>query len=371
MSRKHTAKEFDKSNKWLVIGVDLAKYDNTIVGITEDGEVQIIERISTADLLELASEIQQTTFAMEPCNGANILSLNLQAKGHEVKMISGAAVKDWVKVHLAGQKTDRNDALALAHLSRDTMLKPIRTKTVTEMRMQSIYAARKQLVKCRTSILVSLKGMSQAWGIIFSAQRRNLKKMKESLENKVELLSQPVVDALIQMIDSVARLDKEIEALESVMKDQLSQDERAQRIQSTLGIGFVGTHRLLSTCGDPNRFKGPKSFAAYYGLVPNNKSTGHNYRVGKCSCHGDAEMRSCLYQAAAVLYMQNVKHMLPECALKQWIDKKVSQKMMWGKMIIALAAKLARILWALLKYDAYFNLSKAGLSRSMLAQQTN
>ena len=222
MSRKHTAKEFDKSNKWLVIGVDLAKYDNTIVGITEDGEVQIIERISTEDLLELASEIQPTTFAMEPCNGANILSLNLQAKGHEVKTISGAAVKDWVKVHLAGQKTDRNDALALAHLSRDTMLKPIRTKTVTEMRMQSIYAARKQLVKCRTSILVSLKGMSQAWGILFSAQRRNLKKMRESLEDKVELLSQPVVDALLQMIDSVARLDKEIEALESVMKDQLS-----------------------------------------------------------------------------------------------------------------------------------------------------
>ena len=48
MSRKHTAKEFNKSNKWLAIGVDLAKYDNTIVGITEDGEVQIIERISTA-----------------------------------------------------------------------------------------------------------------------------------------------------------------------------------------------------------------------------------------------------------------------------------------------------------------------------------
>ena len=162
MGTKHTAKEFDKSNKWLAIGVDLAKYDNTVVGITEDGEVQIIERISTTDLLELASEIQPTTFAIEPCNGANILSLNLQAQGHEEKMISGVAVKDWVKVHLAGQKTDRNDALALAHLSRDTMLKPIRTKTVTEMRMQSIYAARKQLVKCRTSILVSLKGMSQA-----------------------------------------------------------------------------------------------------------------------------------------------------------------------------------------------------------------
>ena len=83
--------------------------------------------------------------------------------------------------------------------------------------------------------------MSQAWGVLFSTQRRNLKKMRESLESQVELLSQQVVDALIQMIDSVTRLDKEIEALESVMKDQLSQDKCAQRIQSTLGIGFVGT----------------------------------------------------------------------------------------------------------------------------------
>ena len=235
----------------------------------------------------------------------------------------------------------------------------------------SIYAAQRQLVKCRTSILVSIKGMSQAWGIIFSAQRRNLKRMRESLKTQSELLSQPVVDALIQLIDSVANLDKEIASLEAAMKEQLMQDPRAKRIESTLGIGFIGTHRLLSTCGDPNRFNGPKSFAAYYGLVPNNKSTEHNYRVGKCSCHGDSEMRSCLYQSAAVFYMHNARHMLPECALKQWIDKKVSQKMMWTKIIVALAAKLARILWALLKYDTYFNLSKAGLSRSMLRQQTN
>ena len=81
---------------------------------------------------------------------SNIFSNSLT---NEVKMISGIAVKDWVKVHLAGDVP-----LALAHLSRDTMLKPIRTKTVTEMRMQSIYVARKKLVKCRTSILVSLKG---------------------------------------------------------------------------------------------------------------------------------------------------------------------------------------------------------------------
>lgn len=136
-----------------------------------------------------------------------------------------------------------------------------------------------------------------------------------------------------------------------------------------LGIGLIGTHRLLSTCGNVDDFKGPKSFAAYYGLVPNNRSTGHNYRVGKCSCHGDVEMRCSLFQSAATLYILNARHRLANCALKNWIDKKMAQKMLWGKLMVALAAKLARILWALLKYGEDFDINKAGVSRSLLAQQ--
>ena len=139
---------------------------------------------------------------------------------------------------------------------------------------------------------------------------------------------------------------------------------------SVLGIGLIGTHRLLSTCGNIDDFEGPKSLTAVYGLVPNNRSTGHNYRVGKCSCHGDAEMRCSLFQSASVLYMQNVKHQLPNCALKKWLDKKISQKMIYGKIMIALAAKLVRILWAILKYGEDFDINKAGVSRSMFAQQS-
>ena len=82
-------------------------------------------------------------------------------------------------------------------------------------------------------------------------------------------------------------------------------------------------------------------------------------------------MRSSLYQSAAVLFMQNSKKQLRDCALKRWIDKKIAQKMMWGKMMIALAAKLTRILWALLKYDDDFDLHRAGVSRTMLEKELN
>ena len=368
MTKKHTQNSLDPSIQWKAIGVDLAKYDNTVAAISEDGEIQHIERISTDDLLKLSTELQPTTFAIEPCNGANLLSLALQ-KNHEVKTISGVAVKNWVKVHCAGQKTDRNDAMALAFLAMDTMLKPIRTKSLAQMKRRSIIATRKQLVSCRTSILVSLKGMAQAWGILFSAKRRNLDQMKERFNEQKELLSESVVNAFEKMIEMVRKLDEQICDLEKVMVEQLKDDPRSERIMKVLGIGLIGTHRLLSTCGNVDDFKGPKSFAAYYGLVPNNRSTGHNYRVGKCSCHGDVEMRCSLFQSAATLYILNARHRLTNCALKNWIDKKMAQKMLLGKLMVALAAKLARILWALLKYGEDFDINKAGVSRSLLAQQ--
>ncbi|MBR2960999.1 MAG: IS110 family transposase [Burkholderiaceae bacterium] len=371
MRKKNTVETFDTSIEWNTIGVDIAKYDNTLVAISVDGETQSIERISTPDLLELSKNLKPTTFAIEPCNGANLLSLSLQAIGHNVKTISGSAVKHWVETHCGRQKTDRNDATALAYLSMDRMLKPIRTKSLEQMRMLTIFAVRKQLISCRSSILVSLKGLSQAWGILFSANRRNLRKMLEQLREQENLLTQPIIDSFEMMIGMIKKLDESIQTLEKVMIEQLKDDSRAEKIMKVLGIGLIGTHRLLSTCGNIDDFKGPKSFAAYYGLVPNNRSTGHNNRVGKCSRHGDADMRSSLYQSAAVLFMQNAKKQLRDCALKRWIDKKIAQKMMWGKMMIALAAKLARILWALLKYDDDFDLHRAGVSRTMLEKELN
>ena len=81
-----------------------------------------------SDLMELASILSPTLFVMEPCNGYSLLCLELQALGHETKVISGQAVSMWIKTHMSGQKTDVNDALALARLAFDSDLQPIREK---------------------------------------------------------------------------------------------------------------------------------------------------------------------------------------------------------------------------------------------------
>ena len=104
---------------------------------------------------------------MEPCCGYSQISLRLQNMGHEVKVISGHAVKNWIATHKSNQKTDLNDATALAKLALyDHDLQPIRVKNVEECRIASVQAIRIQLRTQATKSLVCFKSLCQCWGIV-------------------------------------------------------------------------------------------------------------------------------------------------------------------------------------------------------------
>lgn len=106
MSRKRrlAVQRLSVTEEYQVIGLDLAKNDVTVFGITQDGELHCIDRLTYPDLLKQAEQISPTIFAMEPCNGMNYLVDELKELGHECRVIKGEAVKDYVKSHFAGQK---------------------------------------------------------------------------------------------------------------------------------------------------------------------------------------------------------------------------------------------------------------------------
>ncbi|MBQ9240936.1 MAG: IS110 family transposase, partial [Duodenibacillus sp.] len=95
----------DVNTEYSVIGLDLAKHDLSLAAISTDGEVFIVDQMTYADFLELAHGLSPTLFSMEPCCGFSYLSAELQSLGHEVRVISGQAVSNWVKTYRSGQKT--------------------------------------------------------------------------------------------------------------------------------------------------------------------------------------------------------------------------------------------------------------------------
>lgn len=76
-----------------------------------------------------------------------------------------------------------------------------------------------------------------------------------------------------------------------------------------------------------------------------------------------------MVQCASILAMLEKNDKLPQCPLTKWIKKK-RKELGHCKLVVALAAKLLRIVWAILKYDKEFNLKRAGIARCNLPNET-
>lgn len=74
-----------------------------------------------------------------------------------------------------------------------------------------------------------------------------------------------------------------------------------------------------------------------------------------------------IIQCASSMYMNFHKDNFPECALKDWIQKQKDAHKPYGKIMVSLAAKLLRIIYAVLKHGEAFSYEKTGISRSALA----
>ena len=386
MSKKNTRNALDTSLSYAVIGLDLAKADCAVAAVPcADDELGLIDRMDYESLFEQAEKLGPTLFAMEPCCGYSQISLRLQNMGHEVKVISGHAVKNWIATHKSNQKTDLNDATALAKLALyDHDLQPIRVKNVEECRIASVQAIRIQLRTQATKSLVCFKSLCQCWGIVIRRGSLNTKKMAEAVAAVEKLLGVEVASSLMILRDAYKFTMKQINALDKLLDALVEANEQARTMKTVLGIGTQTAARLAVTTGDIKRFPMPRSYVAYFGLAPRNIITGHSGTPspskrgalkpvssrgqGKVSRRGDRVARSFIIQGAGLrCYMLYCKDMLPECQLRRWLHEQIKRGKPYGKIIVSLAAKLLRIVWALLTYGEKFDSHKAGVPRSVLA----
>ena len=381
---RNLVEELSTDADYYAIGVDLAKYDVSVAAIAcDDTTPTLIDRMSYDELYALADKLSPTLFAFEPCCAYSHVAAELQIRGHQVRVISGRAVKNWINTHMSGQKTDLNDALALARLASDPDLQPIRPKTVEERRIMTLQGIRLQFVGQKSQTLVSFKGFCQSWGIPLRACSKNLKKFEDILNSNVELLSENVVAGMLSMLDRVRDLNAKITEIDKTLTELVSADPRGALLLDVLGVGTQIAARFLTTFGDIGRFESPRSAVAYVGLAPKNNITGHinkpkprksglpdtRYKgQGRVSKRGDTYLRSILTQRAAAIYMLHSRKLLEQCQLKCWLEKQLNNRKPYGKIIISLAAKLVRIMWALLTYGEKFDLHKAGVSRAMLVK---
>jgi len=311
----------------------------------------VVQRqLKRAQLLAYFAQLPACRVGMESCGGAHHWARELTALGHEAKLMAPQFVAPYRK----GGKNDGNDAQAICEaLGRPTM-HFVAVKSVEQQAVLVVHRARELLVRQRTALVNQTRGLLAEFGIVVTvgvaALRRRLPEVLEDADNALPGLVREVLGELQErLLDIEARIghyDRRIAALAKEM-------EAARRLMAVEGIGPLTATALVASVGEARVFANARQFAAWLGLVPRQFSSGGKTRLGRITKRGDVYLRTLLIHGARAL-MRHLEGR--EDAKSRWVIA-LRERRGFHKATVALAAKHARIVWALLARGAEYRVA--------------
>ena len=154
------------------------------------------------------------------------------------------------------------------------------------------------------------------------------------------------------LLSEVAHLDERIKQYDAHIRSMARDCVLAQRLMQLTGVGETTSTALVAMIGNASDFDSGRQLAAWLGLVPGQYSSGGKTRLGRITKAGDSYIRSLLVLGArAVLNAATNK----TDSLSRWALQLRQRRGYW-KAIIAIAAKNARMAWAVLTKGEAFKL---------------
>ena len=322
------------------IGMDLAKSVFQVHGADASGAVLFRRKLRRHQVLTFFAAQAPCTVAMEACGSAHYWAREIARLGHRVRLISPAYVKPFVK----RQKNDAADAEAICEAAQRPTMRFVAPKSEQAQAAAVAFRARDLLVRQRTQIINALRGHLAEFGIVAAkgpAYVPHLVQTVEDPDGSIPDLARPILTILIEMLH---RLDDQIALLDGEIARRAKEDETARRLMTIPGVGPVTAVALAALAPPAETFKRGRDFAAWVGLTPLQRSTGGKQKLGATSKMGERTLRRLLIIGANSILLQVARHGAPAGS---WIARMLARK---PPMLVrvALANKMARIVWALL-----------------------
>jgi transposase len=119
----------------------------------------------------------------------------------------------------------------------------------------------------------------------------------------------------------------------------------------TPGVGILTASALVAAIGDGRAFKKGRDLSAWLGLVPRQSSTGGRTTLLGISKRGNAYLRKLFIHGARAAFYNMSDERSP---YSHWL-KGLMQRKHPNKVFVALANKLARIAWAVVRHGRSFD----------------
>lgn len=325
------------------LGIDLGKNSCSLAGMDSSGAVVLRRRMTRDALIKFAAELPACVVAMEACCGAHYLGRTFEGQGHTVRLMSPEYVAPYVKA----QKTDDRDAEAIAEAATRPTMRLVTLKTEEQLDLQVLHRARERLVAGRTRLTNQLRAVLLERGLILPKRRSCLAKRLDAMMKEGELAVSPRAIRLLQDLrEEWASLDRRIAAYDDELAALTRDDEMARRLATIPGIGVINATGLLAAIGDASAFARGRDLAAWLGLTPRQHSTGGKTKLMGISKRGNKYLRTQLIHGARAALVHFTKRMTPVGA---WVRQLLTRAHP-NVVVVALAAKLARIAWAVLRH---------------------
>jgi transposase len=319
------------------VGIDLAKSVFSVHAVSRCGAVQIRRAVSRAKLLQLVAGLSPCLIGMEACSGSHEWARRFREFGHTVRLMA----PKFVTAYRKSGKNDGNDAEAICEAVTRPNMRFVPVKTIDQQAVLTLHRVRQGFVAERTAIINRMRSLLAEFGIVI-AQGAN--RARCDAAEHFDQLPHLVVRAVKDLLEHLRGLDARVSQYDRELMQLARENDAAQRLQSIPGVGPLTASAIVASVGNGAEFRNGRQFAAWLGLVPRQHSTGGKTRLGHITKSGDTYLRMLLVLGARSMLHRVARH---QDRLSQWVAS-VRDRRGYARTAVALAAKNARILWALL-----------------------
>lgn len=339
----------------ITIGTDLAKL--LFSTCEQDGFGRVLRRKDfrrDAFAAWLAQLPPGTLVAMEACSGAHHWARRCLEYGLVPKLIAAQFVAPFRKSQAT--KNDRNDAEAIATAARQGNMRFVPIKTVDQQARLAWHRVREGYKAECLATSNRMRGLLAEFGVVVARNDPALVRAlgDASIRGRLPVTLCALLD---QQADHWRQLRERLIECDRHIAARARADAHCVRAQQLTGVGPLTADAIVATVGSAREFKNGRQMAAWLGLTPTQHASGGRVRLGTISCKGDHYLRTLLIQGARSS-LQRAQAVSRERATPEqlWI-RDLAVRLPFGKVLVAIANKHARQLWAMLArsedYDAH------------------
>lgn len=333
----------------LFVGIDLAKSVFALHGVDEHGKaVLVAPKVARDKLVGMIAALPPCTIGMEACSGAHHWARVFTGLGHTVRLMAPKFVAPYRMSGRRG-KNDAADAAAICEAVQRPTMRFVPVKSLEQQARLSVHRMRQGFIEQRTATINRIRGLLAEFGIVLPLKAATVRREAAAcLEDLPGWANVAVGDALSELY----RLDERIEQYDRHIAQMAREDSRARQLMKLCGVGETTASAIVAMVGNGHEFSCGRQFAAWLGLTPGQYSSGGRSRLGRITKAGDSYLRSLL-----VLGVRAVLNAAAGKAdrISTWAKALAERRGYW-RAVIAIAAKNARMAWAVLRRGEAFEM---------------